>query len=238
MNFRAQAFLMLFVGLCCLGFGALATSVPGVAQEADDPDESLRLYAVHIDRVPKKGWSGYGIYLGRGLVLTVAHVVGSTFLLNPRVDIAGKDLSTTVLRKGSDKTIDLALLAIDESELPVSLRLRRLSTCKQPSWPGQPVVVVTPEGIARSTVIAPQRIPRNLLPKFRTAITDVATTGNSGSGVFDETKKCLLGIISAKLTRTLGRSKDGRVVRETHDIAKYFVPADEIDKFIPPRYQF
>jgi hypothetical protein len=30
-------------------------------------------------------------------------------------------------------------------------------------------------------------------------ISDVATTGNSGSGVFDAGSKCLLGIVSRKL---------------------------------------
>jgi hypothetical protein len=31
-------------------------------------------------------------------------------------------------------------------------------------------------------------------------ISDVATTGNSGSGVFDAGQKCLLGIMSRKIT--------------------------------------
>jgi hypothetical protein len=52
-------------------------------------------------------------------------------------------------------------------------------------------------------------------------IADVASTGNSGSGVFDQTRKCLLGIMSRKFV------SDGR------DIAKYFVPANEIREFLP-----
>ena len=64
-------------------------------------------------------------------------------------------------------------------------------------------------------------------------IKDVATTGNSGSGVFDAGGKCLLGIMSRKiLIRPNGA--DG----ETRDIAKYFVPAATIAAFIPKEYHF
>jgi hypothetical protein len=63
-------------------------------------------------------------------------------------------------------------------------------------------------------------------------ISDVATTGNSGSGVFDAGQKCLLGIISRKISaRADGES-------EPKDIAKYFVPASTIAKFIPAEYRF
>jgi len=62
-------------------------------------------------------------------------------------------------------------------------------------------------------------------------ISDVATTGNSGSGVFDAGQKCLLGIMSRKIfTRADAES-------EPKDIAKYFVPASTIGKFIPAEYR-
>jgi hypothetical protein len=38
----------------------------------------------------------------------------------------------------------------------------------------------------------------SLRSKFSTLIADVATTGNSGSGVFDPNHECLLGIMSRK----------------------------------------
>jgi hypothetical protein len=63
-------------------------------------------------------------------------------------------------------------------------------------------------------------------------ISDVATTGNSGSGVFDAGQKCLLGIMSRKIqTRAAAES-------EPKDIAKYFVPASTIAEFIPAEYRF
>ena len=62
--------------------------------------------------------------------------------------------------------------------------------------------------------------------QFHTLIADVASTGNSGSGVFDPNRKCLLGIMSAKFTTIDGK-----------DIAKYFVPAREIRDFIPIEFK-
>jgi hypothetical protein len=51
------------------------------AQPTDDnrpTDDSLRIYAVDIWQDPPQSWGpGRGVYLGKGLVLTAAHVVGS-----------------------------------------------------------------------------------------------------------------------------------------------------------------
>ena len=48
---------------------------PPVA-EIDPTDDALRIYAVHVVPHPEPPWPLYGIYLGRGLVITAAHVVG------------------------------------------------------------------------------------------------------------------------------------------------------------------
>jgi hypothetical protein len=154
------------------------------------------------------------------------------------VEIAGQNLPANVLKKGQFSDVDLTLLSVDERQLPVSLRLRRMTVCKDPPLPGEEVIVAIPEGIARSHVISPSLLPQDLAPKFRTAISDVATTGNSGSGVFDANKKCLLGIISAKIQAFQIRQQNGHAVRESHDVAKYFVPARTIADFIPPGYRF
>ena len=76
--------------------------------------------------------------------------------------------------------------------------------------------------------MSPQGLPVEV-KRFDTIIGDVARTGNSGSGVFDAQKKCLLGIMSRKLSqvRTTAGSK------QTYDIAKYFVPASVIAQFLP-----
>ena len=66
-------------------------------------------------------------------------------------------------------------------------------------WPGEPVIVAIPESTARSHIMSPQFLPPELRAKFGTVISDVASTGNSGSGVFDASRKCLLGIMSRKI---------------------------------------
>ena len=222
--------------LLCLGFvAAAALDCPAHAQDAD---QSLRIYAVHVIRVPKESWTGYGIYLGNGVVLTAAHVAGSSLFHKVLVEIAGRDLPADVLKEGHFRDVDLTVLSVDERQLPVSLRLRRMTVCKDPPSPGEEVIVAIPEGIARSHVISPALLPGDLAPKYRTAISDVATTGNSGSGVFDANKKCLLGIISAKIQGFQTRQENGRSVTQAHDVAKYFVPARTIADFIPPEYRF
>jgi hypothetical protein len=87
-----------------------------------------------------------------------------------------------------------------------------------------------PEGVVRSHVISPDRLPIGAR-KFRTVIADVAQTGNSGSGVFDAKQRCLLGIMSRKISQSRTRPDTGK--SETRDIAKYFVPAAEITGFLP-----
>jgi S1-C subfamily serine protease len=173
---------------------------------------------------------GFGIYLGRGLFITAAHVVGRAWMTRPKVVIAGQEYPTSTVKEGSFEGTDLTILSIDENLLPMRLRLRRNSLCKDPPKPGEQVVTVVPEGVARSHVIPPDRIPAGVR-KYNTAIADVAGTGNSGSGVFDAQRKCLLGIMSRKISQS--RTQAGTGKPETRDIAKYFVPASEIADFLP-----
>jgi hypothetical protein len=189
----------------------------------DPADDSLRKYAVHV--------SGrlYGVYLGRGLIITAAHVVGSE---NPPVRIGGLNLFAKVVKLSPFEQLDLALLAVDEEKLPVSLRLRRMPLCQRPPVVGEEVIVAIPEGTPRSQIVSPLSLPPDVRQQFSTAIKDVATTGNSGSGVFDAARKCLLGIMSRKIMVTPaggGKSKD---------LAKYFVPASIIRNFMPSEYRF
>jgi S1-C subfamily serine protease len=198
---------------------------------AGGPDDTLLAYAVHIHRTPMQSWGpGFGIYLGKGLFITAAHVVGRAWMTRPKVVIAGQEYPTSTVKEGSFEGTDLTILSIDENLLPMRLRLRRNSLCKDPPKPGQQVVTVVPEGVARSHIIPPDRIPAGAR-KFNTAIADVANTGNSGSGVFDAQRKCLLGIMSRKISQS--RTRPGTGKPETYDIAKYFVPASEIAGFLP-----
>jgi hypothetical protein len=201
----------------------------------DETDDSLRVYAVNIVRDPPQEWTGYGIYLGNGLVITAAHVVGRFSKTKPSVRFGDLLLPSKLIKEGSLEGEDLTLLSIDEEQLPVSLRLRRMPLCETAPWVGEPVIVAVPEGTARSRIMSPFLIPKVHRTRFSTVISDVATTGNSGSGVFDATRKCLLGIMSRKIeVRSIGA--DGNIVPK--DIAKYFVPASTIRGFISTEHRF
>jgi hypothetical protein len=213
---------------------AIALVPPGSAQ-AQDTDDSLRIYAVNIIRHPEEPWTGVGVYLGKGLVITAAHVVGWAWRTKPSVRIAGLDLPAQAIKEGSlHWGVDLTLLLVDEQKLPVSLRMRRMPLCDKSPWTGEPVIVATPIGTARSRIMSPLLLPPNVQSKFSTVISDVATTGNSGSGVFDAGRKCLLGIMSRKISVRPGTAAG----TEEKDIAKYFVPASAIRAFIPADYTF
>jgi len=216
-------------------FLAAASLVLLSVAHADPTDDSLRLYAVNIVQDPPQPWPGYGIYLGKGLVLTAAHVVGSAAHTKPSVRIAGMDLPAHAIREGSSERVDLTLLSIDQHKLPIYLQMRRMPLCEKAAWPGEPVIVAVPEGTARSHVMSPQLLPVNMRRRLPTVISDVASTGNSGSGVFDAGNKCLLGIMSRKIY-VPANSADPE--SKEKDIAKYFVPASTIRAFIPSDYRF
>lgn len=211
-------------------FAVLQLSLTG-ASLAAGPDDTLLPYAVHIHRTPLQSWGpGAGIYLGQGLFITAAHVVGRAWLTRPKVVISGKEYPTGIVREGSFEGTDLTILSIDEDLLPMRLRLRRTTICKDPPSAGEQVVTVVPEAVVRSHVLSPKQIPKGSR-RFSTAIADVAETGNSGSGVFDVQRQCLLGIMSRKISQSQTRTDTGK--SETRDIAKYFVPAVEIAGFLP-----
>jgi S1-C subfamily serine protease len=202
---------------------AILMSALAVPVRAETADDVLLAYAVAIN-------GSAGIYIGKGLVLTAAHVVGGGIANKPKITIAGQELPATVVKEGAFERIDLALLEISEDRLPTSLRSRRVSLCQARPWPGEEVITVAPEGAVRSHIMSPVWLPRNLR-KFDTVISDVARTGNSGSGVFDAQKKCLLGIMSRKISATRTQKDAGTNI--TYDLAKYFVPAATIAEFMP-----
>jgi S1-C subfamily serine protease len=219
---RAIEFCLVAAALMPLGYA-----------HAQSTDDSLRIYAVDIEQGTPQSWTGRGVYLGKGLIITASHVVGSASRTKPSVRIAGMDLPAHAIKEGNFERVDLTLLSVDEQKLPVSLRMRRMPLCENNPWPGEPVVVAVPEGTARSHVMLPALLSPNVRMRFSTVISDVATTGNSGSGVFDAGQKCLLGIISRKIFRS-NRADPG----SQQDIAKYFVPASAIRIFIPTEYRF
>jgi Trypsin-like peptidase domain len=231
-NIQTRPILRFTIGLV---FATAALASLGFAH-AQPTDDSLCLYAVDIWQDPPQSWGpGRGVYLGKGLVITAAHVVTPVARTKPSVRIAGMDLPATAIREGNFERVDLTLLSIDEQKLPIYLQMRRMPLCDNKPWPGQPVIVAIPESTARSHIMLPSLLPAQYQKRFSTVIRDVATTGNSGSGVFDAGQKCLLGIISLKIYQTPSNEAPES---EHRDIAKYFVPASIIRAFIPPEYRF
>jgi hypothetical protein len=200
---------------------------------AQSTDDDLRIYAVNVVKTPpfEKQFTGYGIYLGQGIVITAAHVVGHWPLFtHPRVLIAGQDLPAKIIKEGSFETTDLAILSVEEAGLPVSLRLRRNPLCNGYPTIGSEVVNVIPEGTTRARIISPLSIPAQLRKKRDTLIDSEKA---SGSGVFDAERKCLVGIISAKVEKYHYQLENVRIRGYMDGYAGYFVSADKIAKFMP-----
>jgi hypothetical protein len=198
----------------------------------DKPDSVLKVFAVNVLHTPpfKRPFVGYGVYLGNGEVLTAAHVVGQWALFsNPRVLIAGQDLAARVIKDGSLKQIDLALLSVDQQRLPMSLRLRRNPLCEEPLTPGMEVIVVNVQKTIRSRIISPLLIAPEYRRRFYSLINEVE---GSGSGVFDARRKCLVGIISRKITKFVYQRERNRIVVKADGYAGYFVPVPKIAEFL------
>jgi len=209
-----------------------AVFILGPAQAQGD-DDALEIYAVNVVKTTpfQKPFTGYGIYLGQGTVLTAAHVIGRFgFLKNPHVLIAGQDLPASIVKEGSLERTDLTLLSVDETRLPIALRLRRNPVCRQPPRLGQDVVLVVPGRTTRSQIISPQLIHPTLRKRFYALITEPA---GSGSGVFDADRRCLMGIISRRVPKYHYQMENGKLVAKDAGFAGYFVPAPEIAAFLP-----
>jgi hypothetical protein len=230
-NFRPM--LRFIIGLVLI---TAALAALGSAHAQQPTDDSLRIYAVDIWQDPAQSWGpGRGVYLGKGLVITAAHVVTPVARTKPTVHIAGMELSAKAIKEGNVDRVDLTLLSIDEQKLPIYLQMRRIALCDNNPWPGEPVIVAIPDGTARSHIMLPALLAPNVRERFSTVIREVGTNFNSGSGVFDAGQRCLLGIISRKIyvpANTPGAGSEDR------DIAKYFVASSIIRAFIPAGYRF
>ena len=174
--------------------------------------------------------TGAGVYLKDGLVITAAHLVAATdHKMSTRLTgLLGPPFEAKVVKHGSfqEGDVDLSLLGLDVKKLPGRIATFHKELCKDPPWPGDPVIVVDAAGkIARTSIVSPNVIPVQYRAKYPTLIGDVSTTGNSGSGVFDLQGNCLLGVMSVKFT-VAGK-----------DVAKYFIPAPKIQAFLPDEFK-
>lgn len=230
MSRAANLFLAMLVGSL-----SQALASPSPPQLSDD---ALRVYAVNVVKTPplETPFVGYGIYLGQGIVVTAAHVVGHwPSLTHPTVRIAGQDFPTKILKEGSFQKTDLALLAVDATKLPVSLQQQRDPLCKAAPRVGMEVIDVLPQRVSRAHVISPLSIAPELRHQFASLID---TPQDSGSGLFDPKRRCLLGIVSAKIMKYSYQSTATGVTAKPIGFAGYFVPASQILRFIPQNLHF
>ena len=206
--------------LCCVLLPAHAQVQNANTGELD----GLRPHATNLFRNPKQPWPGYGIYLGRGLVITAAHVVGRVGLANPSVGIAGQrpfqpveDKVTS--RGGFDAAANRSVRASGADRIGCRAALRGPACRRRGRGHGD-------AGNCCSTrILSPEMLPAEIRGRFGTIIADVATTGNSGSGVFDTAKnRSLLGILSRKIQERTIVGTNGMSVEKLVDLAKYFVP--------------
>ena len=207
----------------CLAVTLLATFIA----KGTDRKESEIPWIATAAIVRDGGTTGSGVYLKSGLVITAAHLTDINAKMS--VHIAGVGLPAKVLKQGSLEDADLTLLLVDEEKLPPKVKLPQMQLCEAPPWPGDPVIVVDATHATRSHIISPKVLSFTQRIKFSTLIGDVAATGNSGSGVFDESRKCLLGIMSRKFTF--------HTTEGDKDVAKYFVSAATIRDFMPAEFR-
>lgn len=225
-------------GLSFILTAALLAAQPGHTQSAND---DLKVYAVAVLNVAPfaRPYSGFGIYLGDNAIITAAHVVGHWPLFsNASVLIADREISAKVIKKGSFPRLDLALLVVADSALPVSLRLRHDPLCKTPLSAGTNVVIVYPDRTKQSQVVSKTMIESKYRDQFGTLVSEPE---GSGSGVFDPDRECLLGIMSAAVTTQY----DFRAAlppqfrfQPLNRSVGYFVPASVIANFIPVHLRF
>lgn len=215
------------MGLAAIGKNIFEPEIAG------NPDGSLRVYAMNVVGLPafKSPSPGFGVYLGQGLVLTTGHVVGRyPFAASPHVLIGGKDLPAKVIKIDSPEQTDLAVLAVDQRQLPASVQLRRITLCKTAIAVGTNVIVVNPVTTVRSRVVSPMVIAPQFRTKFTTLISDAYSMG---SAVFHADKKCLLGIVTREIPKYAYGNKSGRETFASNGYAGYFVPTSLIVDLSP-----
>jgi hypothetical protein len=152
---------------------------------------------------------GSAIFLGGNRFLTAAHVVdqnpftddcadygiadpviefGTTQLAGRVVKVAPWDDRNGLVYPGG---MDLALIAVDARMIPVALRSAApLALCDSEPPAAMAVRVATEYGVGSATT-------RLRVTELFARIDFLAKRGDSGGGVFDPVRRCLIGIISS-----------------------------------------
>ena len=107
-----------------LTFGARACFGPcGRPGFAENPDDSLLVYAVNIHRTPVQTWVRERDLSRQRIVHHGSPCRGPDWITRPKVVIEGQEYPTLVVKEGAFEQTDLTLLSVDEEFLPSRLRL-------------------------------------------------------------------------------------------------------------------
>ena len=166
--------------------------------------------------MPSTSASFTGSISAKELIITAAHVVPA----DPKVQIGDLDLPAKVIKVSPLEQFDLALLSVDDSKLPISLRLRRMPLCQGRPVVGSAVVVAIPEGTARSWILTPAlaAVPRALTVLDRDQPCQERPEIRVPGCSMSKSIACS-GVMSRKIVQ---RSPSGE---SSMDVAKYFVPS-------------
>ena len=135
-NVLAHASLRLVIGLVIAGASAELASAQALPDDAD-----LKLFSAYIDRTPPQSWPGFVVYLGNGLILPQNTSPGTSRVQSPTKLSAGQDLPAALVKEGNFEDMDLTLLSIDLTKLPIRLQMRRMPLCTTPPFAGETVVI-------------------------------------------------------------------------------------------------
>lgn len=160
---------------------------------------------------PDQAWRSYAIHLGGGVVITPAHVAGDGGTLQFVVDHVA--IRASAAFAGDPGRLDLTVLLAED--LPATAA--SIAICSTDGRPEQDVIVVS-DKVASSALVSARlaaRLARGGLARHR-FVTTVSGIGPSGSAVVDPRQRCLLGMITHRIT------ENGK------EIARAYLPASVI----------
>ena len=208
--------------------------ISSAAGGAESPRE-IGAFRVHhrwppsVDALAASG--NTAIHIGSGYFLTASHVsqpphAGDAVGLG----IDGAFHPATIIRAGTYDSVDVTLLRIDPADLPRRLReAPALALCGSPLAPGTQAWVVSAGSDTQARILGLADLPPGIPDRYASLITNMAGSGQSGSGVLPPSRDCLAGIVSRVVSQTTTRA-DGSSTSIV--LAKYFVPAEEIGRFL------
>jgi len=238
-NAAARLLRLPLAAMLLAGAAAAAEAPPAAPVPALYDTDRLNDYAAQVSwrfvrNEGNRTWVcrgvGSAIFLGGNRFLTAAHVVDQNpftddcadyGIADPVVEFGAAQLGGRVVKATpwDDRDglvypggVDLALIEVDARMIPVALRSAApLALCDSEPPPAAEIQVATEYGVSAATT-------RPGTTEHFARIDFLAKRGDSGGGVFDPKRRCLIGIISSGGTQGTN-----------------YVPNDAIRRFLADR---